>query len=332
MKNRIFSLLFVGIVFLSGCSGLVASKHALRRAEQSVSVMSPEEYERRGVEYITYFKFAGPSGLVGTEGYFDYYQIGEHKIPIVEGGWALVAMMQDGRFVEGEAFLNYRVGENPMDSSCAFKMVGVFPERLIGGEKILLSGRDGDRFYNLHGREVLYDIEKYNSEEEVEYQRYLFLAGGTSLIDLGIDRARTIRVGTAAWGQYVRAFSHILPHKYYVPVDGREAEARSTRFRSERFRDESTKELGFSATGRWIKKGALQVGALGAAMTGAPGALVAGVAGDLAASSINTRWSGHSARALAERGELAQGVRFTNGWCRQAVGSGQMTGQLRIGR
>lgn len=320
---RICQIVLVGVVLLlSGCSGVVASKYALTRAEQSVSVLDPEEYEKMGYEYVTYFTFSAPAQLIATEGYSEYYKTSSGLVPIVEGGWRVIALMSDGRDVEGEAFLNYWVGENPMDSACNFKMVGIFPERLTGREKILFSGRDGDKFYNLFGREVLYDIEKFNKSEEGEYQRYVFSKGGTSLLEYGIERMKVVRVGSSAWKQYVFAFKRIMPHKYYVPR-GRQKEARSTKLQNDRFREYATVELGFDASGRYLKKGALQIGAVGAALTGAPAMLVAGVAGDYAASAVDTRWTGHSARAISERGALAQAIKFSNNWCRQA-GSGQL--------
>ncbi len=313
--NNCINFFLLAFIFFSGCAFTTPPDHLLVDPAHSISATRLRKYENFGVDYVTIFKFPANTGMVATEAEFKEYD----GIPVVEGNWRILALLDSPRLYQGEAFLAHEARQNPLDFDCKYTLMAIFPGYLNNSLKILLSGRDYDTFYRLTGEEVSYNPELFNDKKSVkEYREYIFRKFGISLGEAKKVRGPYyidwIKVGTKAWEDFKSEFVRIMPLKINVGQD-----MRATRLSEDDFRNRSNEEPGHTVSGRVMQKGMLSASGIAVGLAGGGIPLIASAAllGDTVSATIDDRPSGLYAQSFVERESLATGANYYERWCRQ---------------
>ena len=238
MKTRfLFCALILSILLMTGCTPKGVATHGFSSPEESLSIPHPVEYEKKGEEYITLFPAILDPGLWGVEGFsFEGLDIGVFPV------------LTNSASVKGYAII----------TESNFWADQIMQVMLVGKksdiEKVIYLSRDGHTAYDVTGKELKYDSERF---DESSYHQSFFAEVGMSIqeiesfwkkysnsrgIDIpsGFQFVEEIKIGSDRWEEFKFELATRLTNNYKMSS----GEIRQGYISLDEFRKEASKNNG----------------------------------------------------------------------------------------
>lgn len=285
------------ILILMGCSSPYVSKHAIKDPAKAVSLPHPVEMEKAQVEVITQFV-----GIMAPELWPEVVASG--------GVWPTLARNQNGKIFEGFVYLSGITYWG--DFLLQFLFLSSREE--LANAEILYLNRDGGWIYQLNGKEISYQADRFDNDKE--YQAEIFKEYGWKLAELNnfwlryleqkeltppnnLSGIQQIKLGTAEWRQFKKKLSAFLKYNYKM-ADG---EIRIGYLPLNEFRQTAVSHSGLQFGDRFIRN-------LRIPFIFEPIGMTASIANAAVAAAVDEEIKGPYARAKVVRREMVPVFRY----------------------
>jgi len=334
MKKLYFLVVIIGIL-ASGCTSINSSNGVIMPNNNNITIKDKVEKEKFGLKtagnYIPGHAFTDPAKAISV---IHPDQIEENKVEkictfigvmdpalfteviIVGGVWPTIALDNDnGKMHKGYCYLenvNYF-------GDFILRFVFFASKKELESTKILYFNRDGGICYSITGKEVKYNVKKFDKKEE--YRKELFNSKGISLEEMSSFWAQYIRehgmngkinyfsevsVNGKNWEQFKKVLTFRMRENYKMG----NGEKRCGYLPLNQFKYIASSNPGFTGVDRYIKHAKLPLLTLPFTGTGMLVSAGASVVSDAILANVNNSWDGFYARSQTIRYDMANIFRY----------------------